>query len=128
MLILAMMALAAQSAPACDDAKTQADMSRCSVQAYQAADATLNAQWKTTYAFMKARDASAPADDARPGYAPALLESQRDWLKYRDSQCRVEGYVARGGSMEPMLVSGCKAELTRERIKQLRDLQQTMTM
>ena len=52
----------------------------------------------------------------------ALLACQRAWLTYRDAQCLIEGYAARGGSMEPMLLSGCIARLTMARTQALRDL------
>jgi uncharacterized protein YecT (DUF1311 family) len=85
----------------------------------------LNAQWKITAAAMKARDAGSAnyrGDDTRAGYFESLLEAQRAWLRYRDAHCRTEGYIARGGSMEPMLVSGCKAHLTRMRTEELKAL------
>ena len=51
----------------------------------------------------------------------ALRAAQRAWIGYRDGQCTLVGFEARGGTMEPMLVSGCKATLTRARTKELRD-------
>ncbi|MFZ1741705.1 MAG: lysozyme inhibitor LprI family protein, partial [Pontixanthobacter sp.] len=40
----------------------------------------------------------------------------------RDAHCRSEGYYAYGGSLEPLLVSSCKAQLTRQRTDQLVEL------
>ena len=54
------------------------------------------------------------------GAEKALLAAQRGWIGYRDGQCELAGFEARGGSMEPMLVSGCLAELTRARTKELK--------
>ena len=48
------------------------------------------------------------------------LCAQRAWLIFRDAHCTVEGYEARGGSMEPMVYNGCRARITRERTAQLR--------
>ena len=48
-------------------------------------------------------------------------QGQRGWIAYRDGQCELYGFEARGGSMEPMLVSGCKADMTRARTKELRE-------
>jgi uncharacterized protein YecT (DUF1311 family) len=109
----------------CENPLYQQEMNYCAGQDYMAADAELNAQWKVTAAAMKAQDASFAQygdNDTREGYFESLLEAQRGWLRYRDAHCRVEGYTARGGSMEPMLVSGCKAHLTRLRTKELREL------
>ena len=49
------------------------------------------------------------------------LPAQRGWIAYRDGQCELAGFEARGGSMEPMLVSGCLADLTRKRTKELKE-------
>jgi len=57
-----------------------------------------------------------------PGSFAALLESQRAWLKFREVQCRYEGYLVKGGTAEPLMVSGCKDELTKKRTKDLKSL------
>lgn len=105
----------------CDSAMTQTDMNQCAAREYYQADRALNAQWVKTAAAMRKRDETR-FGDGRPGYFETLLEGQRAWLKYRDAHCRAEGYYARGGSLEPMLVATCKADLTRKRTQDLRDL------
>ena len=65
-------------------------------------------------------------EDGRPGYEETLRSAQRAWITFRDSSCDYEGYFARGGSMEPMLINQCLARLTGERTKQLRQLIQDM--
>ena len=122
MLATVLFLAAAVQQPNCADPDTQTDMTLCAGRDYKAADAALNAQWKITYAKMKAWDAEGLSNDGRPGHAPVLLDGQRAWLKYRDAHCVSEGYYARGGSMEPMLVSRCLAELTKKRTEQLREL------
>lgn len=115
--------LAAAAALNCSDPVAQAEMTQCAALDYQRADAALNQQWRATLAVMQAADRGVDRSyDKRPGYVAALLESQRAWLKFRDTECVVEGYLMRGGSAEPMVVAGCKAELTKERVKQLRSL------
>ncbi|NCP13911.1 MAG: DUF1311 domain-containing protein [Sphingomonadales bacterium] len=111
----------------CDDPQFQQEMNWCAGQDYAAADAELNAQWTVTATTMKARDADFAergdgAFDVREGYFESLLEAQRGWLRYRDAHCRVDGYTARGGSMEPLLALSCKARLTRLRVAELKDL------
>jgi uncharacterized protein YecT (DUF1311 family) len=119
--MMALLLLAAQSAANCANPQTQLEMTTCAGQDFQKADAALNAQWKRTAARMKALDVD-PVKDGRPSYSQALLVAQRAWLAYRDAHCRSAGYYARGGSMEPMLVATCRAELTRERARQLKEL------
>lgn len=140
MIVSLILPLLLQSAPTaeepsgpewnCDEPLYQQEMNWCAGQDYFAADAELNAQWKITVAAMKARDAEFAADgsgeyDKRQSYFENLREGQRGWLRYRDGQCTLEGYAARGGSMEPMLLSGCKARLTRQRTQELRELIET---
>ena len=52
----------------------------------------------------------------------ALKKAQRAWIDYRDGHCDGMGYEAVGGSMQPMLISGCQARLTEHRTKELREL------
>lgn len=124
MMLVAMALLAAAQAPDCKDPVTQSDMTRCEVLRFERADAAMNRQWKATLAQMRDFDRT-PEDDGRPGYADQLLKAQRAWLAYRDAHCDSDGYRMRGGSAEPMLVAGCRAELTEQRTKQLAALAET---
>jgi uncharacterized protein YecT (DUF1311 family) len=103
----------------CTDPQTQAAMNMCAWEDYEAADKELNAVWKDARATAKRVDAD-QYEDRLKGAEKALIAGQRGWIAYRDGQCELYGFEARGGSMEPMLVSGCKAELTRTRTKELR--------
>ena len=106
----------------CAHPQTQTDMTQCAGDASARADAAMNVQWKLTLAAMHKLDKDAAGDppvDHQHSYADALLASQRAWLQFRDTQCRVEGYAARGGSMEPMLEADCTGRLSVERTKQL---------
>ncbi len=47
--------------------------------------------WRATPAYMKGRDAQDRSRGGGFGYAAALLESQRAWLKFRDTECVIEG-------------------------------------
>ncbi len=111
----------------CENAMTQMEMNYCAHEDFKAADARLNAQWSVTSAEMKRRDQAYDdaSSDGRPGYFATLLAAQRAWLTYRDAHCRSEGYEARGGSLEPLLVSSCKAHLTNLRTADLEELART---
>ena len=124
MSMLLALALMGQSGAAqaldCSELMTQSQMNQCADRDYRAADAQLNAQWRDTLAELRRRDADRlDRWDTRPGYAEQLLTAQRAWLAYRDAHCASEGYAARGGSMEPMLVSFCLRHLTEQRTAQL---------
>ncbi|MEO0417410.1 MAG: lysozyme inhibitor LprI family protein [Pseudomonadota bacterium] len=127
LLLLAPAAPMAVDLPKCDqeaaERGVQQEMNICAHRDFLIADAALNAQWKVTRAKMKARDADwesyKPDYATRPGWFASLLEAQRAWLSYRDAHCRVDGYAARGGSLEPLLVSTCKTALTEARTQEL---------
>jgi len=136
-MIVTLLLLLAQpeGLPECDQEAAergiQSDMNICAYRDYLIADEALNAQWRLTSDAMKQRDRSwaeyntPPRSDDRPGYFETLINAQRAWITFRDAHCRSEGYVARGGSLEPLLVSTCKTALTEARTEQLRELAKT---
>lgn len=122
-MILAALLLIAQTAPEdCADPMTQLEMNVCANREFLQADARLNRVWKQVAAEMKRRDADMARDGGRPGYFAQLLAAQRAWLAYRDAHCASEGYLTRGGSMEPMMILTCKTALTETRTAELQDL------
>ena len=125
MILIAALALAAavEEEPNCKDPRWQSEMNECAYIEYEKADAAMNAEWKPLLAIMKDRDKDFERNgDDRPGYVAALLDGQRAWLKFRDAHCVSEGYFARGGSMEPLVINGCLEAVTKARTKQLQEL------
>ena len=121
--LLALAAAAQEPEVDCDNAMAQFELNACAYKEYERADAAMNAQWKVTAARMKESDADFDrSQDNRPGYFDTLLAAQRAWLTYRDQHCASEGYTMRGGSAEPMMISGCQTQLTEARTKQLKEL------
>ncbi|MCS3739880.1 uncharacterized protein YecT (DUF1311 family) [Rhizobium sp. BK661] len=104
----------------CKNPVTQADMTACEQARQETADKALNAQYKITRVALAALDKDLDAD--MRGAEKALVKAQRAWVDFRDAECEAAGFQARGGTMEPMLVAGCIAELT----KQLKELAETM--
>lgn len=122
-LLLGGMPVLAQEDVDCGNATTQADMNICANEEYEAADTELNTVYKQTVAAMRAKDAELGDISADyVGAEEALKKAQRAWIGYRDGQCELAGFEARGGSMEPMLVSGCLAQLTTARTEELKAL------
>lgn len=109
----------------CANPTAQQEMNYCSARAFEKADAVMNAQWKITAAAMNEIDkpmGGRAYEDGQPGYFDALLKAQRAWISYRDAQCTSEGFYARGGTLQPLLISTCKTRLTEERTRQLKSL------
>ncbi|MDK1489926.1 lysozyme inhibitor LprI family protein [Sinorhizobium sp. 7-81] len=125
LLLLSAVSAVAQEQPTvdCPNAVTQMDMNICAGQDYDRADAELNKVYRQAVAATQAMDKElGEIDAAYVGANEALKKAQRAWIGYRDGQCELAGFEARGGSMEPMLVSGCLAELTRKRTTELKQL------
>ncbi|MCK7614460.1 lysozyme inhibitor LprI family protein [Roseibium sediminicola] len=110
----------AQEIADCSNAMSQSEMTQCAHDDWQKADAELNALYKKAMAKMREADDYLP--DYLKGAADTLRDAQRAWIPYRDKACESYGFMARGGTMEPMLVYGCQADLTNQRIKELKDL------
>ncbi|MCF3640915.1 lysozyme inhibitor LprI family protein [Rhizobium sp. TRM95111] len=109
----------------CENAMAQQDMNYCAGKDFEAADAELNAAYKQAMAAMRETDRElGEISKTYVGAVEALKKAQRAWIGYRDGECELAGFDARGGSMEPMLVSGCRAEMTRKRTVELKALYQ----
>jgi uncharacterized protein YecT (DUF1311 family) len=92
----------------CANAQVQFEMNICANRAYEAADKSLN---EIYLKILASEDASGKN---------RLKAAQRAWLKFRDLECDFESAVNEGGTMYPMVYSGCLQGLTEERTKQLR--------
>lgn len=117
LLVLCALPAAAQDEPDCANRLDQNTMTHCAGIDYEKADAELNLVWPGLK--KDAQDQDAEASEGMGGYLDALMASQQAWLVYRDAECTLQGFEAHGGSMEPMLVNACLADMTTKRIKEL---------
>jgi len=92
----------------CANAQTTAEMRDCAGQEYQKADAALNKSY---------RDLMAKLDD--DGQKSALKAAQQAWIKYRDANCEFAAYQNRGGTIYPVVYTGCLTSTTTARTKEL---------
>ncbi|UXS40098.1 lysozyme inhibitor LprI family protein [Agrobacterium tumefaciens] len=114
------MPASAQGEPDCKAPQTQADMTICAGKDYEKADKQLNAEYQKLRKLLTERDKAADADGK--GATDALVTAQRAWVAFRDANCALSGFQARGGSMESMLISSCLAEMSGKRAEELRQL------
>ena len=89
---------------------TTADMMVCADKDYQIADKRLN---QTYNALKKTLDVEG---------TKLLLDSQRAWLKFRDTNCSLAADQTRGGTMAGLLQIGCLSSMTDLRTKELNEL------
>ncbi|MFE8100778.1 lysozyme inhibitor LprI family protein [Brenneria goodwinii] len=102
----------------CVSPASDADLLNCTVKEKEEAEKIINQE----YIAAKKRISSAyeVSPKLSQDYMKTLLDSQRAWLKYRDSQCKLEVYLAEEGtSANKMLISKCIARLDKERVGQL---------
>jgi uncharacterized protein YecT (DUF1311 family) len=108
---------AAGPAPNCETAETQQDLNACAALDFQEADADLNDAYAAATAAMARIDQAQPA--GQTGAVEALKAAERAWIAYRDLACAAEGWPNHGGTVEPLVVSGCKTRLTSARAEDL---------
>jgi len=92
----------------CESPATTVDMIKCADLDYQHADKQLNEVYTEMHAAMD--------ETARK----LLRDSQRAWIAFRDAECKRARDVARGGTMAPILQLTCLADLTEQRIGDLK--------
>jgi uncharacterized protein YecT (DUF1311 family) len=93
----------------CEDAQTQADMNICWGNEYKKADATLNKTYQQLVTML---------DEAEKAQ---LKNAENAWLKYRDANCEFVGDQYKGGSIRPMIVAICLADVTNNRNAELKN-------
>ena len=90
----------------CNNAMSQSEMNICADRDYQKADKALNAAYADLLAVL-----------SEPGFKSKLRAAQRSWIAFRDNECVFETADNEGGSIHPMVYSGCLTRLTKERSK-----------
>lgn len=93
----------------CGDASTQAAMNDCAAAAFRKTDAALNAAYRQIMARLK------DDEDAKR----QLTAAQRAWITFRDAECSFAASKTAGGSINGMVVTSCRDELTAQRIVRL---------
>ena len=85
---------------------TQTDMSLCANFQHKAADKELNALYQQINQRLK----------DQPHSKKLLVSAQRAWVAFRDAECSFAASGVEGGSVYPMIYSGCLADLTEKRV------------
>lgn len=122
-LVLAALLAAAQAdrPPDCRTPQSQAQRNLCASVDFNAAEDALDALWPRIVEEVRRGDAGFnPFADGRVSGETRLREAQLAWRNYRDAHCTTLGFRARGRDSEPMVYNACRAQLTRDRIDQLR--------
>ncbi len=97
-------------AQACDANADQMTLNQCADEDYRAADAELNERYRAVVTRL------ADSPDAKN----LLTVAQRAWIEFRNGECAFVASSVEGGSIHPMIASGCLAEMTRARSAELK--------
>ncbi len=109
LLIVIITPLSVARADDCAQATTQAAMTACADQTYRKADAEMNTVYQQIIGRLK---------DDRNG-TRLLVTAQKRWLAFREAECARSTSASTQGSIHSMLLSQCRADLTRRRIDEL---------
>ena len=113
----------AQSEPDFDCSKLddlpQVGLNFCAYQEFETADEALNIAWTKLRDEIQSDEAEIPEFQ---GWFKTALNAQRVWLSYRDSQCEAEAFSFNGGTMQPLIVSGCMKRLTDARVQEINQM------
>jgi uncharacterized protein YecT (DUF1311 family) len=105
----------------CSSLESDSEVLKCALKNKNSAEKKLNQSWSDA----KKRIAEAYQSDSELGktYQQTFLDSQRAWLKYRDSHCKLEAFLAKEGSIaNQTLTSSCLARLDKQRTHQIQEM------
>ncbi|MGO9484556.1 MAG: lysozyme inhibitor LprI family protein [Rhodomicrobium sp.] len=88
----------------------QMTMNECADLAFKKTDSQLNAVYQTIERRLKS--------GAQP--QKLLIAAERAWIAFRDAECAFTASAVAGGSMQPMIYSGCLDQMTKKRIDDLK--------
>ena len=86
------------------EAQTQMEMEQTAYNDYKKADTELNKIYKLVVKILNEKEQK------------LLILAQKDWRKFRDSQCKFEVEQYNGGSIQPLMYFTCLKEQTNNRI------------
>lgn len=87
----------------CNDLQTQADMTACSVETYEQVEQQQQTTYRTLFNLMTETEQT------------YLIQSEGDWVLFRDAHCEFAASWYEGGSIQPMVLYDCLARVTRDR-------------
>lgn len=105
--LLALTSFAQAAEVDCKNASTQMELNICAGQDFQRSDALLNQAYKQKMAQLS------------PEQQTKFKAAQRSWIVYRDKDCDFMSSGVEGGSVQPMIYSGCLQQKTEQRTKEI---------
>jgi uncharacterized protein YecT (DUF1311 family) len=112
-----------QGEPPCIDVEISQQVYECIVAKYKAADSVLNETYKQVMAKIAADHKETPK--LGEDFKLAVKKAQQAWIKFMESNCAAEAFdIDPGTSAYATAISGCRSDMTIQRIKELQNLLQ----
>jgi uncharacterized protein YecT (DUF1311 family) len=108
-MMLAILLAATATTTPCEAAQTQQALDVCWASRAKQAEAALKDVYARVTIELRQRDAD----------PKALVNVQQAWIAARDRTCAFEASLSEGGSIAPMMLSGCIDRITRARTMRL---------
>jgi uncharacterized protein YecT (DUF1311 family) len=126
-LCLALSGVGAAAGPNvnCADPQSNLEMKICASQNLNKAEGELGAALERALLAAKSQYESVrrdPGFESMPNMPEALRKAQYAWESFRDLNCDYQNLVYYGGTMASLAVTGCRLDMTKARIKELKDL------
>lgn len=93
----------------CRNPQSQYELNFCADQSAKVADRQLNRAYQKVYATLK----GTPRESQ-------LVDAQRAWIQFRDTNCAFERDRYKGGSISPLIYSSCVERLSKQRTQDLK--------
>jgi uncharacterized protein YecT (DUF1311 family) len=116
--LLAASASFAQNTDPCATQRNTGEIDECGKQTLAKKDKELNAAYQELLKQLVADDKSDTTDYAET--RKLLLDAQRNWIKFRDADCKGRLVLYAEGTIRGAVYFGCLVERTEQRTKELR--------
>jgi len=116
---------AEERGPNCKDPQSNLEMKMCAGQALTQAEGELKIAWERALKAAEAQYDSVRREtgfEKMPNMPEALRKAEAAWEAFRDVNCDYQNLVYYGGSMASLAVTSCRLDMTKARVKELKDL------
>ncbi|WP_338560780.1 lysozyme inhibitor LprI family protein [Erwinia sp. E_sp_B04_7] len=105
----------------CSTETSDAEVFTCSERNRTAAEKNLNAEYSA--ARKRINETFNSQDKVKKDYLSVFVDSQKNWLKYRDGQCEIYAHVA-DKNTNPYMVfkNNCVAKINEKRTAELKEI------
>ncbi|MCH8941594.1 MAG: DUF1311 domain-containing protein [Bacteroidetes bacterium] len=114
----------------CEKAVTQMDLNFCAKYRYEKAQKNMDELYSKLLKIIKERQNDFANGNPLTGkkFVDNFVDSQEQWKKYRESFVSFYSSIYQGGSMKPMVHFNTMTTITKERLKELKDLLEEFSM